>query len=75
MCQLVHVNELRNETLEILGEEQDEHGGLMTAADADQYEQSWEAESPEFFDLDEIALAESADGDAAETPAVRRTTG
>ena len=52
MCQLVHVNELRNETLEILEEEQNENGHLLTVIDADQYEQAWEADAPEFDDLD-----------------------
>ena len=61
MCQLVHVTELRNETLAILEEEQNENGHLMTVADADQYEQAWEADSSEFCDLLELASAGSAD--------------
>lgn len=52
MCQLVHVRDLRDETLEILEEEQNENGHLMTVVDAEQYEQVWEADAAEFCDLD-----------------------
>ena len=65
MCQRVHVRDLRDETLEILEEEQNENGHLMTVVDADQYEQAWEADAPEFGDLGEIGLAVGADWDAA----------
>ena len=68
MCQLVHVSGLRDETLEILEEEQDENGHLMTAVDADQCEQAWEAGSPEFYDPCEIMGDANADWVQAQKP-------
>ena len=61
MCQLVHVSELCIEALDILQETQQDNGHLMTAVDADQFEQAWEAESPEFSDSCVIAFDANPD--------------
>ncbi|MDA8745141.1 hypothetical protein N9N28_10955 [Rubripirellula amarantea] len=51
MCQTIHVTDIRDEAFEILEEQQNESGHLVSIADAELCERLWELDTADLDDF------------------------